>query len=190
MKAPVSLPIPAPVIPVIETNRLLLRGHRMEDFEHSASMWADPKVTQHILEHPLTEEEAWFRFLRYAGHWALLGFGYWAIIEKQSGNFAGEAGFADYKREIEPSLKGVPEIGWVLAAHAHGRGLATEAVLAITAWGDEHFNSPTACIISPGNAASFRVATKCGYREERETTYHGHSVVMFSRERAVAGNGA
>lgn len=149
-------------------------------------MWADPNVTRYILECPLTEEESWTRFLRYVGHWAALGFGYWVIFEKQTGTFVGEAGFADYKREIQPPLKGVPEIGWVLASHAHGRGLATEAVRAITAWGDARFETATACIITPENTASFRVAAKCGYREVHRTMYHGYPTVMFSRERGRA----
>jgi RimJ/RimL family protein N-acetyltransferase len=102
---------------------------------------------------------------------------------KSTGKFAGELGFADYKREIEPSLKGVPEIGWVLASHAHGRGYATEAVRAIVAWGDAHFESPrTACIIAPENLASIRVAEKCGYRELQLTSYKGRPTLMFVRE--------
>ena len=172
----------ASAVPSLETDRLWLRGHRMDEFEQCAALWADPKVTQHILERPLTEEESWARFLRYVGHWAVFGFGYWAIVEKQTGDFAGEGGFADYKRAIQPSLKGVPEIGWVLASRFHGKGFATEAVRAITAWGDAHFQTPTRCIISPDNTASFRVAVKCGYREILRTTYHGHATVMFERE--------
>ena len=183
MQTPV---IPFLVVPAFETERLHLRGHRIDDFANSAAMWADPNVPRHILERPLTEEESWSRFLRYFGHWAVLGFGYWVILEKASGNFVGEAGFAEYKRELEPSLKGVPEIGWVLASHAHGKGFATEAVRAITAWGDAHFETPTACIIAPENTASFRVAAKCGYRELRRTTYHEHQTVMFSREHGGA----
>ena len=151
-------------------------------------MWADPNVTRHILERPLTEEECWSRFLRYVGHWAVLGFGYWVIIEKQTGDFVGEAGFADYRREIEPSLKDFPEIGWVLRSHAHGKGYATEAVRAIAAWGDTHFETPTACIIAPDNTASFRVAAKCGYREMLRTTYHGHPTVMLSRANPKTGH--
>jgi len=61
-------------VPILETARLKLRAHGLDDFPHSAAMWADPAVTQHIGE-PLTEEESWTRFLRYAGHLALLGFG-------------------------------------------------------------------------------------------------------------------
>ena len=119
--------------------------------------------------------------LRYVGHWALAGFGYWVIVEKQTGEFIGEAGFADYKRNMEPSLAGMPEMGWVLAFRAHGKGLAMEAVRAIAQWGDAHFQKPTRCIIAPENRASFRVAAKCGYREILRTTYNGHETVMFER---------
>ena len=38
-----------------------------------------------------------------------MGFGYWVAEEKETGNFVGEIGFADYKRDIESLLKGVPE---------------------------------------------------------------------------------
>jgi RimJ/RimL family protein N-acetyltransferase len=85
-------------------------------------MWADPIVTRYFGGKVLTEEEAWTKFLRYAGHWSLLGFGYWAVEEKATGNFIGEVGFCDYKRDIESLLKNVPEIGWVLASGAHGKG--------------------------------------------------------------------
>jgi RimJ/RimL family protein N-acetyltransferase len=146
-------------------------------------MWAEPVVVRHTVGKPLTEEESWRRLLSYVGHWAVMGFGYWVVEEKATGKFAGEVGFADYKREIEPSLKGVPEIGWVLASSAHGKGYATEAVRAAVAWGDAKFKlARTACIIAPENAASIRVAVKCGYRELQSTTYKGHPTVMFVRE--------
>jgi len=77
--------------------------------------------------------------LRYAGHWALLGYGYWVAEEKSTGAFVGELGFADYKRDLQPALPEVPEAGWVLMPWAHGKGYATEAVRAIALWGDAHF---------------------------------------------------
>lgn len=177
----------APEVPLIETERLRLRGHRMADFSATAALWADMKVVHYITGRPLTEEEAWTRFLRYIGHWAVFGYGYWVAEEKTTGEFIGEMGFADYRRELQPSLDGMPEIGWVLASHAHGKGLATEAVRAMVRWADRRFGAaPTACIITPENVASIRVAEKCGYRELRDTTYHGHTVKMFVRE---AGRG-
>jgi RimJ/RimL family protein N-acetyltransferase len=169
-------------VPIIETERLRLRGHRMEDFVSSAAMWADPKVTCHLGVNPLTEEDAWTRFLRYIGHWSLMGFGYWVVEEKATGNFVGEIGFADYKRDLVPSLNGTPEIGWVLAPPTHGRGYATEGVHAALAWGDANFTpTRTACMITPENLASIRVAAKCGYQEVQKTTYKGHLVLMFVR---------
>ncbi len=170
-------------IPTLETERLKLRGHRLEDFVYSAAMWADARITEHTTGKPQTEEESWTRFLRYAGHWSVMGFGYWVVEEKSTGNFLGEAGFADYKRDIQPSLKGVPEIGWAFAAQAHGKGFATEAVRSAVAWGEKHFLAQrTACIIAPENFPSVRVAEKCGYREFRRTTYKGKPVLMFERE--------
>jgi len=175
-------------VPVLETGRLRLRLHRSADFPASARMWSDPIVTRYIRKVPFTQEETWSRLLRYIGHWSLLGFGYWAIEEKASGSFTGEVGFADYHRDITPSLADIPEIGWVLASHAHGKGLATEAVRAVIQWGDSHFSQKkTACIIAPENVASIRVASKCGYREFQRTTYHGNPTVIYTRE--SAGNG-
>jgi len=170
-------------VPVLETERLKLRGHRLDDFVKCAAMWADPVVTRFIGGKPLSEEEAWTKFLRYAGHWSLLGFGYWVAEEKATGKSVGEIGFADYKRETEPSLKGTPEIGWVLASAFHGKGYATEAVRAVVEWGDSHFErARTSCIIAPDNLASIRVAEKCGYRQSQLATYKGHSVLIFVRE--------
>ena len=178
---------PAVDVPILETERLKLRGHRLDDFVHSAAMWADPAVTRYIGGKPLTEEECWARLLRYIGHWSLLGFGYWVAEEKATGNFVGEIGFADYKRDVQPSLKGVPEIGWVVASHANGRGYATEGVRAAVVWGDAHFPAArTACIIAPENLGSVRVAAKCGYRELQMATYKGHPALMYVRDRSGA----
>ena len=134
-------------------------------------MWANPIVTRFIGGKPSTREELWMRLMRNVGHWSLLGFGYWVVEVKASGRFVGEVGFAELKRDIEPSFEGMPEGGWVLAPEAHGKGFATEAVKAILAWGDKHFaGRTTTCIISPENTASIRVAEKCGYREVARTT--------------------
>jgi RimJ/RimL family protein N-acetyltransferase len=170
-------------VPIVETERLVLRRHRKEDFADYLAMWTDPEVTRFIGGRPSTREEAWSRLLRNIGHWAELGFGYWVVTEKATGRFAGEVGFADFQREIEPSLEGIPEIGWALAPHAHGKGYATEAVRAAVAWSDGHVKPVrTACIISPDNAPSLRVAEKCGYRELQHTTYKDKPTIVCVRE--------
>jgi RimJ/RimL family protein N-acetyltransferase len=170
-------------IPTIETERLTLRGHTLKDFPAFAEMWADPEVNRFIGGAPLSEEEAWGKFLRTFGQWAVTGFGFWSVIEKQSGMRIGEAGFLDGRRDIVPSLIGVPECGWSLARSAQGKGYATEAVRAALAWGDAHFGRiRMACIIAPDNSASLRVAAKTGFREAHRTAYRNAPTIMLYRD--------
>jgi RimJ/RimL family protein N-acetyltransferase len=142
------------IVPTLESERLILRGHRLDDFAESAAMWANPEVTRFIGGRPFSEEETWVRLLRYVGHWSLLGFGYWVVREKSSGRFVGEVGFAECRRDIVPSILGQPEIAWVLAPWAHGQGFATEATTTAIGWGEAHFGPVrTVCLISPENLA-------------------------------------
>jgi RimJ/RimL family protein N-acetyltransferase len=171
------------VVPVIETERLRLRGHTVADFDAYAEMWSDPEVTRHIGGKPYARDESWLRFLRYPGQWALVGYGYWLIEEKASGRYVGEAGFGAFKREIDPPLPG-PEQGWVIAPWAQGRGYASEAVAAELAWGERHFGPDAAfvCMIDPDNAVSIRVAQKHGYREFARTSFKGAASILFRRQ--------
>jgi RimJ/RimL family protein N-acetyltransferase len=148
-------------------------------------MWSDPGVTRLIGGKPSSEQQTWSRMLTYLGHWQLLGFGYWAIEEKQSRAFAGEIGFADFKRDIAPSMKGYPEIGFALGSPFHGKGYATEAARAVVAWGDANVNAEkTVCLIDPRNAASLRVAQKCGYEVFEHGVYNGTPALFLARTAA------
>jgi RimJ/RimL family protein N-acetyltransferase len=169
--------------PALETARLRLRAHLLDDFTAFAAMWADPIVARYTSGKPLSEEEAWTKLLRYAGHWSLLGFGYWAVEDKETSRFIGELGFADYKRDIRPSLGNTPEAGWIFSPAAHGKGYASEALREVFAWGDARFaHAPTVCLIHPENAPSIRLAAKFGCEEVRKTTYKDRDVILFSRQ--------
>lgn len=169
--------------PIVSTNRLTLRAHRVEDFAALHAMWSEPVVHEFITARPPTPEESWGRLLRYAGHWKLLGYGYWAVEERATGHFVGEMGFADYHRNKMAALKDTPELGWVLSQAVHRRGYATEALAAITEWGDRNFKAKrTACIIAPENAASLRVAHKLGFIEDKRTTYNDQPTVLLYRK--------
>ncbi len=112
-----------------------------------------------------------------------MGFGYWALEEKASGRLAGQVGFGDFRRDIKPSIEGVPEIGWVLAPWSQGQGYATEAVKAALGWLEANFGEScrSVCLIAPENLASLRVAEKCGYREYLRTRYHDGPAVLLER---------
>ena len=170
------------LVPVLETPRLVLRGHRREDFDAVCAMWGDMEVARHISGKPSTREESWARMLRYGGLWNLVGLGYWAVAEKASGRFAGEVGFGMFQREIVPDYGDAPEAGWVLAPWAHGRGYATEAMQAALVWSDRQIRRATVSIIAPDNAPSIRIAERLGYAKYAEGTYKTWPTWFFRRE--------
>lgn len=173
--------------PLLETPRTIMRPHRVEDFDALADMWADPEVVRYISGKPSTRPDSWARLLRYLGHWHALPYGFWAVEEKTTERYLGDIGFADFKRDIHPSLDGIPEIGWVFRTAAHGRGLASETIAALTGWGEANLESErTFCIIAPGHAASIRVARKNGYREFDRTVYMGQPALLLDRKRGTA----
>jgi len=169
-------------IPQLETERLILRGHKLADFEACAQMWSDPEVVRFIgTAKPFTPQQCWSRLTGYVGHWVLMGYGLWAVEEKTTGNYIGEMGFADFKRGIADAPDR-PELGWVLASEFHGKGYATEALKAVTAWGDANFQQrETFCIIRPDNVASIRVAEKIGYGSPRSTRHGDDAILLFTR---------
>ncbi|MFO0761774.1 MAG: GNAT family N-acetyltransferase [Byssovorax sp.] len=174
-----------PAIPTVETARLVLRGHTASDLDACFTLWSDPEVVRHIGGKPSTREDAWSRVLRYAGHWALMGFGFWVVEEKASGRYAGEVGLARFERAIEPPFGETPEAGWVLAPWAQGRGYATEAVRAALGWMEQERGMRRAvCMIDVPNLASIRVAERCGFKEQWRGDYKGEPAIVFSRETA------
>jgi RimJ/RimL family protein N-acetyltransferase len=179
-----ALTLPDP--PTLETSRLRLRAYRLDDFEAYAPMWAEPQVVRFIGGKPMPREAAWIRFLRHVGLWRYLGFGFFALEERASGAFVGEAGFHDLRRTIVPSNEGTMEAGWALVPAMQGRGFAEEAMRAAIAWADRvHPDPRMTCIIQVGHAASLRVAAKLGFAPYAETTYHGDAVTMLERPRSA-----
>ena len=179
-----------PAVPVLHTPRLLLRGHRADDLADSVAMWSDPDVVRYIGGQPFAAEEVWKRFLRYVGHWTVLGFGYWVITERATGRFVGEAGAGDTHRELDPAWGPVMEVGWALSSWAQGKGIATEAVGAVLAWIDAERAKPdegvaagrrVVCMIEPGNVASRRVAEKHGFHEYAVGRYQGEAMELYER---------
>lgn len=168
-------------VPVIETERLRLRGHELRDFDNSALMWGDENVARFISGKPSTREESWGRFLRFLGHWQALGNGFWLIEDKATGAFIGEGGFGQFERDLEPRID-APEQGWAFLPAHHGKGYAFEAMSAAIVWGEAHFGrTDFICIIAPENRPSLALAAKLGYREYARSSYKGEPTVMLRR---------
>lgn len=152
-------------IPVVETDRLVLREFRASDFDTYAEMHAHPEVMQFLNKgKPLSREDAWRNLATAIGHWTLRGFGMWAVELRETGEFIGRIGL--WYPEGWPAI----EVGWSLNRPHWGKGYATEAAnasveYAFTTLGLDDIIS----LISPGNTGSIRVAERLGetFRERR-----------------------
>jgi RimJ/RimL family protein N-acetyltransferase len=169
-------------IPKLETDRLVLRGFRPDDLDAMTEMWAMPEVVRYISGVPLSREQSWARLLRHIGMWSVMGFGFWAITEKASGQLVGEAGFHEMRRDMTPSIEDTLEAGWGLLPDVHGLGYASEALNAMLPWADaNHGSVPVTCIIDPDNTASIRLAERHGFREFARSIYQGSDIVIFRK---------
>ena len=170
--------------PTLTTERLIIAPMTLDHWEEYAVAWADPRMTEFIGGKPRTRNESWSKFLQGVGLWTLLGYGFWAFLDRETGVFLGNGGLAQFERGI-PELESVPEAGWAFIPDAWGNGFATEAMAAVLDWAD---NIPqideTRCIIDPGNAASHNVATKLGFAKIAESRDVMGELFVYARHSA------
>jgi RimJ/RimL family protein N-acetyltransferase len=164
-------------IPILETERLRLRPFRLSDFDDYAAMCGDPEVARYLSVR-FSREQSWRHLAFLVGHCELLGYGMWAVEERETGAFVGRIGFAD------PDGWPGCELAWALARRWWGRGYATEggrAALAhaFTVLGKDRVIS----LIHPENHASIRVAERLG------ETLQGRTSEALGAERLVYGIG-
>lgn len=171
--------------PRIETERLVLRAFRAEDLEQLRVLWATPEVYRFIGGQALSCEDVWRRSLASCGQWPYTGFGYWIAELKSEGSIVGQAGFADFKRDMEPRIDGEPELGYVFSPNVHGLGIAFEGCSALLDWADRNLEAPSyPAIISPENDASIRLAHRLGFEKQGDASYRGETIALFRRQRA------
>jgi RimJ/RimL family protein N-acetyltransferase len=172
-------------IPTLETERLILRGFRDSDADALHAMTADPVIREHIGYESLPLSEACWRSIAIiVGHWALPGFGMWAVEEKASEAFIGRIGI--WRPDGWPGT----EVGWLLGRDWWGRGYATEAAHASVAWAFERLDIPELIsIIRPDNTRSIRVAERIGERYRGTTPFRGNqaSIWAITRDEWEAG---
>ncbi len=156
--------MPDPAMPdparIVETPRLIMRPHGVEDFASSRSLWTDPVFMRYFGGQPMGHEDVWLRVLRYAGSWALLGYGFWAVFERETGTFVGEVGFHELQRATRAVLRRHSRDRLGLRAGGPGAGLCARG------------RRGSACL---------------GRREHRERPVRVHDQ---SRQRAVAARRA
>lgn len=96
-------------IPVLETQRLILRRIEERDLDAMAAIYADPEVMRFLdTSKPRDRAGTWRSLAFILGHWALRGFGLFAVEEKGTGHLVGRVGL------FEPEGWPETEIGWTL----------------------------------------------------------------------------
>jgi RimJ/RimL family protein N-acetyltransferase len=163
-------------IPTLETDRLSLRAFREADVAPFFELSQDPDVVRYVGERTVpTLQETWRAVAAWLGHWALRGYGQWAIEERDSGRLIGRAGI------INPADWPGPEVGYLLGRAWWGHGYATEAARAAMSWGFRELGfEELISLIDPANAASIAVATRLGETLRDEIELWGHRVLRYA----------
>jgi RimJ/RimL family protein N-acetyltransferase len=168
--------------PRIETERLVLRQWRKDDFRPYHDILQHPEVHRHFGPDPMGAEEAWRRLMAAVGGWQLNGFGTWAVERKADRALIGNVGLFTAWRDLEPQFGEEPEMGWIMAAETHGQGLASEACGAVLDWAEATLDpTPLWAIVAPANAPSLKLAEKLGFARIQEAPYHGDPTVVLRR---------
>ena len=167
-------------IPSIETERLTLRSFREADVRALFELSQHPDVSRYVGDRRVpTQQETWRAVAGWLGHWAMRGYGQWAIEERSSGQFIGRAGI------INPVDWPGPEVGYLLGRAWWGHGYATEAASAAMSWGFRELGfDDLISLIDPNNAASIAVAGRLGESLRGETDLMGNRVLIYGISRS------
>ncbi len=152
----------------LDTERLILRQFREEDWRGMHTHYADPAATRYTLGRTLSEGESWRQTATLAGHWLLRGYGPYALEDKSTGTMLGAVGLW-YPGDFPEC-----EIKWAIVPAYWGWGYATEAARAVQAMARQVYpGQPPISFIHRDNAASIRVALAVGASLENEVDFRG-----------------
>lgn len=144
----------------IETARLKLRHWKPEDYGPFALYYSDERTARYV-GGKKDAEHAWRHLALQVGHWALNGFGYWAVEENSTKQFVGSVGL--WKSPGWPEL----ELGYWLLDQHQGKGYAKEACLRSIDFARNTLNADSlVSYIDPTNAPSIRLAKRLGALED------------------------
>lgn len=146
-------------VPILRTERLVLRGQRPSDSGPLARAYADDDFSRFITREGrgLNRVQAWGAMALVAGSWPVSGYGQWIVEEQATGDPVGRVG--PWAPEGWPDF----EIGWAIFPWSQGKSYAVEGAVAAIVWAHEALGRDHVIhLIDPLNAASERVAEALG----------------------------
>ena len=159
-------------VPVLTSQRLILREPRLADFDAYADFAATPRAA--FVGGPMDPAQAWRRFAASVGHWILRGFGLWTIEDRETGAVIGRTGLIAHEGWPET------ELGWQIYDGLEGRGYAHEAATAARDHACRVMGlPPMISLIAPENTRSRRLAERMGARIERQAEVAGIPCLIY-----------
>ena len=137
-----------------------------DDLDDLSAIYADADVMQFLSGHPLTREETagWLKY--FLDGWENFGFGWWAVVLKESGQLIGHCGLQFI--HITPEV----EVTYGLAKEYWRKGLASESARACLRYGFEELKLERIyALADPGNTGSHRVMQRVGMDYDRTEYY-------------------
>ena len=163
-------------IPVIETERLLLRPLVFADWPAYFAFLASDRAR--YMGGPHTEETAWSFFCNDVAQWSLFGHGALMFEDCQTGETMGQVALC--KGPLFPEL----ELGWFVYDAAEGKGYALEAASALRDWGFATLGvSECVSYVDPDNAHSIRLAERLGARLDPDAPAPHPANLVYRHER-------
>ena len=115
---------------MIETERLLLRPYTLDDFPALYEIMSDPETMQHYPA-PFDADRTRNWIAWNLDNYEKYGFGLWAVVLKETGEFIGDCGIT--LQNIDGEI--LPEIGYHIHKKYWRRGFGKEAARAVRDWG-------------------------------------------------------
>jgi ribosomal-protein-alanine N-acetyltransferase len=171
--------------PVIETERLILRGLLPGDAAGIYELDSNPEVHRYLGRKPITtieEAQAVIAFIRQ--QYADNGIGRWAMIEKATGGFMGWTGLKLITTLTNNHINYL-DLGYRMMPRYWGKGYATESAAASVLYAFKQLQAKAVYgMADVDNKASRRVLEKAGLRYVETFDYEGdaHDWLRLMRE--------
>lgn len=154
----------------LETDRLILREWREEDFEPFARINNDPLIMEYFPRR-LADKDSDKLAKRFQAHFKKYGYGPYVVQNKEDGAFMGFVGLQ--KVESDVPFKGAVEIAWRMDYEYWGKGYATEAALAVLhhAFTELGLKEVVAYAVHD-NTRAIHVIEKIGMKQDPKGDFH------------------
>jgi ribosomal-protein-alanine N-acetyltransferase len=159
---------------ILETNRLILRQMEQNDYSDLAEILQDEEV-MYAYEGAFSDIEVQEWLNKQITRYQTDGFGLWAVISKETGDFIGQAGLSMQECDGEQ----VCEVGYLFKKKFWHKGYATEAAIACKEYAFYRLEEGKIySIIRDNNIPSQNVAKRNGMKPIKGFTRHYKGVDM------------